>query len=380
MAAPKKNRIKIMHCGDIHLGGIYQGVTPEDSAALRDRLLSGFVCAVNTEISAGADAVLISGDLFDFPAPDAAVLNAVIDLFCSNPTVQFVIAPGECDCDCPLYTSRILPENVSVFTKGAMKRITLKEQKMAIYGWSMNKNARNTCPLAGKEADATPLLKIVLGHCDVTEAMSNYFSVLESDIESFGADVCLFSHQHAYNKAKRVGSSYYLYSGFFDGRNQEETGWGGYNVITATDTDGGWQLSFSRKQFTSHRYMSLSLNVDKARSVGEIIARCEKLITDKKVDNSTTLYLTFTGNVRPDVIIPKTLEGIAERTYSLQITDETLPLFEYDYLMADKTVPGEVFRRLRTDMESDSKSKRIMAAAVFRSVMVALEGKDINNA
>ena len=381
MAATKSNKIKIMHCGDIHLGGIYAGVSPEDSARLRERLLSGFISAVEAEISAGANAVLISGDLFDFPSPDVSVVNAIVNLFSSHPSVQFVIAPGECDCDCPLYFSKILPENASVFTKGAMKRITLKEQKLAIWGWSMTKNARNTCPLAGKTADNTPLLKIVLGHCDVTEAMSSYFSVLESDISAFGADLCLFSHQHSYGKVKRAGDTPYVYSGFFDGRNQEETGYGGYNVITATDGgEAGWQLSFSRKQFTSHRYVSLTVNVDKTRSVEEALERCDKLISDKKVDKACTLYLTFTGNVRPEVIIPNALPKISEKTFSLNIVNETLPLFECDYLMADKTVPGEIFRKLRQDMESDSKSKRMMAASVFRTIMIALEGKDINNA
>ena len=84
--------------------------------------------------------------------------------------------------------------------------------------------------------------------------------------------------------------------------------------------------------------------------------------------------------MRPEVIIPNALPKISEKTFSLNIVNETLPLFECDYLMADKTVPGEIFRKLRQDMESDSKSKRMMAASVFRTIMIALEGKDINNA
>ena len=110
MAATKSNKIKIMHCGDIHLGGIYAGVSPEDSARLRERLLSGFISAVEAEISAGADAVLISGDLFDFPSPDVSVVNAIVNLFSSHPSVQFVIAPANATATAPCIFQRFFPK------------------------------------------------------------------------------------------------------------------------------------------------------------------------------------------------------------------------------------------------------------------------------
>ena len=375
----EKTQLRIMHCGDIHLGGIYSSMSAEQSAFCRRRLLDGFCKCVQSEIKDGVSVVLISGDLFDNYAPDTSVVSAVIKLFSENPETSFVIAPGECDCNCSLFSSHVLPKNVFVFTSASLKRITISKKNVAVYGWSMKK-AHKTYPLAGRVSDSTPCLKLVVGHCDADAEMSNYFSVLKEDIETFGAHYCAFSHQHYYKGVKTAGNCLYSSSGFFEGRNFDEPGFGGYIILQAENTDGKWNVTPFYKNFKEHRYEKIKINVDGCVSASEVISRAVSEISSRKYGENTTLQITFAGNVAPTVIIPQKPDELVSLLFSVKIVNETLPLFDCGEILQDKTVLGSVFRRFYPQMNSQNKNKQISAAASFRTAYLALTGGDIKDA
>ncbi|MDY3845657.1 MAG: metallophosphoesterase [Eubacteriales bacterium] len=381
------NKIKIMQLGDVHLGGAYRSL-PEDLASVcRSALLCGFVNAVTAEIKNGVSVVLITGDLFDSDSPDQKTADAVRELFFKNPDVVFFIAPGESDFGCPLWQSGLLPDNVTVFTSSSPKRIVLSEKKLEIYGWSAKKKAKSNQPLSDRKAQKSELPKIVMGHCDINNPIGSSFSVTAEDMKDFGADFYAFSHNHKSAGIKHGDGYSYSFSGFFDGRGFDETGWGSYILITVdrTESDGesktsDYTLTARRKETKIHRYESITVNADGAKSTAEAENKILDVLTTKKFDTHTSVRAIITGSVSPDVIITKHPTYIHPPLFSIVCVNETAPTFECDDLKNDKSILGEVFRKFLGDMTSRNRAKRTEAASAFRAAYMALTGKDINNA
>ena len=423
------NKVRIMQTGDILLGGAYRSL-PEDLASVcRSALLFGFVNSVSEEIKTGVSVVLISGNLFDSSSPDPETVDAVIRLFSENPDVDFFITPGERDFDCPLWESGLLPDNVTVFLSSSVRRVVLQKKRLEIYGFGVKKKAKSNQPLADRKVHPSTLPKIVTGHCELNNPISSYFSVTEEEMKGFGADFYAFSHEsRPYSITRKDGYSY-AYTGFFDGRGFDQTGSGGYILITveegrhpsesaktingiksihrisamntmntaitsntekvesdentantATTPNTVNTITAKRRETKIHRYESITVNAQGAKTTLDAETQILDALRTKKFDMRTSVRAVITGAVSPEVTITKRPAYIHPSLFSLECVNETTPTFDCDNLKEDKSILGEVFRKFYPDMNSKSRSKRIDAARAFRAAYMALTGKDINNA
>lgn len=126
--------MKLIHIADIHLDSSFSSQLPKEEARLRrQELLQSFSRALEYGEKEKVSAMLISGDLFDTPAPSSETLEAVLDLFRRHPSLSFFYLRGNHDTENVFKaTTGSLPENLYFFGKSwTGYRLT---KKIVIYG------------------------------------------------------------------------------------------------------------------------------------------------------------------------------------------------------------------------------------------------------
>ena len=110
--------MKIIHTADLHLDSrMKTNLTNEQALLRRSELLESFRRMVNYAADNGAEAVLISGDMFDRPVSKVIGMakNLVMDVIIKNPDISFYYLKGNHDeGDLSLEFDR-LPDNLYFF-------------------------------------------------------------------------------------------------------------------------------------------------------------------------------------------------------------------------------------------------------------------------
>ena len=112
--------MKIIHTADLHLDSrMKTNLTGEQATLRRSELLESFRRMVSYAAENGAEAVLISGDMFDRPVSKVIGMakNLVMDVIIKNPDISFYYLKGNHDeGDLSLEFDR-LPDNLYFFDK-----------------------------------------------------------------------------------------------------------------------------------------------------------------------------------------------------------------------------------------------------------------------
>ena len=88
--------IKLIHTADLHLGSPIAGLPEEVASELREELFTTLAKICELAESERADAILISGDLFDEPSPSRSVADRTFALL-GRAGVPVFISPGNHD-------------------------------------------------------------------------------------------------------------------------------------------------------------------------------------------------------------------------------------------------------------------------------------------
>lgn len=373
-----KDKIRIIHMGDLHLDSPFSSLPLEKSEIRRRELRATFTSIIYYAKEVGADIVMISGDLFDDGYASAETAQLLCDQFLSLPDCRFVIAPGNHDpyTRGSIYASGKLPKNVCVFRSEGLSRFVFDDINTAVYGWAFNAQSLAASPLAGKVADDDGRLHLICGHCDLTSPISRYCPVTVGDVRDFGAHYAGFSHIHKTPEVHKDGKTLWSYSGFVEGRSFDECGYGGFNLIEA-ETCGDFTVTVKRKNVARRRYEWDELDVGGCTDLAGIAARIDAHIREKKYGEDTLLRMTLTGAVSPEAESPVRLESAVRGLFSLEIDDRTSPTFDAGVLENDMTIRGELYRELLPLLQSGSAKERATAAAALKLGLAALEGRNI---
>ena len=136
-------------------------------------------------------------------------------------------------------------------------------------------------------------------------------------------------------------------------------------------------VNWSFRPFSHCRYESEILNVSGARSQDELYRAIADMIAAKKYDKETALRVTLEGATaafESDIdALEKSLDGL----FYIDIRDNTLPIYDSEYLEKDMTLRGELYRTLLPQMSQGTPSERRIAATALRLGLAALSGADI---
>ena len=378
MGKTYKEKIKILHMGDLHLDSPFSSLGVDKSEIRRREFRATFTSILYYAREAAVDLVLISGDLFDDGYATAETVELLCKEFAGMPDCRFVIAPGNHDpyTRGSLYAAKKLPKNVYVFSDSILSRFVFEDLNTEVYGWAFCGDSLLQSPLAGRTADDNGRLHLVCGHCDLSSPLSKYAPVTRADVVGFGAHYNGFSHIHKTPEVFREKNVVWSYSGVVEGRSFDECGQGGVNLIEA-ETSGDFALTVRRISTARRWYAAENIDVTGAQTLSDVAAAIDKTVKEKKYDDKTLLRVTLTGAVSPTMENLSRLEGAVRGLFSLEIRDETAPTYDGGLLEKDMTMRGELYRALLPSLTSGDPQTRATAAEALKLGLAALEGRNL---
>ena len=375
-------RLKILHCSDLHLDTPYVGLAPDKSDERRGALRQTFRRLMDYVRNAGIKYVLMSGDIFDIKHATGATAELFIREIRNTPETVFVIAPGRSDClnTNPIYQSGRLPGNCYVFDSESLSRFDFAEDKVTVYGWGFRDQSITENPLYDKHVDDVSKINIVCGYADVDgEVASECCPISTQDIISFGADYYAFGSRHEGSDFVTVGASMYAYAGSIEATGFEEPGMGGAKLISIKYNNGEVSILPDTRTFGQVRFEREVMDITGVNNNNEIMNIVSRMVHEKKYGAETALILELRGYIDPRFDVPKNLSSDNFGLYSFEIEDKTLPLYGTEYLRRDMSVSGDVFRQFLPILENGTEEEQLLAARAFREALAALENRDINS-
>ena len=376
-----RKKIKILHCGDIHLDAPFVGLTGEKADERRRELRNTFSRMMEFVRERKIDYVIIAGDLFETKYATNMTAEILIREFRNCMDTTFIIAPGKNDCydNNPLYLSGRLPDNCYVFSSDTLGRFDFDNDKIRFYGWAFKGEEITASPIFDKHVDDSSLINIVCGYADLDgEVGSTNCPISSQDMNRFGADYYAFGSRHQKTDFAKKGGSMYSYCGSLECTGFDNPFIGGVKFLNIDYADGelsmdGKHITFGRLQFVNE-----TIDITGVNTNNEVTNRISQLISQKKYGAETALRIVLTGDIDPRFVVPKHLECDAFGLYFFDMVDKTLPLYGTEHFKRDMSIAGEIFRRMYPMLTSENESDRLTAARAFRVGLAALENREID--
>lgn len=293
--------MRIIHASDIHLDMPLSSLPPEKASLRREERRKSFSSIIDYTLQASADALIISGDLFDSSSPSEGTLR-----FCSEELkrleIPVFIALGNHDYGInPSY----FPGNVCVFPAD------FKAFDCGAFTVSGASFSREECtvPLAPPEDDGK--IHILAVHGDLNPS-SPYNPMDKDALAILGYDYVALGHVHTYNRYKNI-----IYPGCHDGGGFDETGEKGFVRcdITKSSLDAAFIPSSSRI------YESIAFDISSFTSSSGIVDALSAQLRGGIYDISLSGIRSpsFTPN------ISFIRDGLAPYAFYLKVTDKSKP-------------------------------------------------------
>lgn len=375
--------IKIMHLADAHLDSPFTLENPSQAVQRRTELRGTFTSAMLAVRTEKVQVLLIAGDLFENKFATTQTADLLVKEFAACPDCKIFIAPGNHDyiSENSLYRKTVFPENVHIFDSGKVEKVSIDSLGVDVYGYAFTSPYLETNPAAGIVPDDGSRINILLAHGDLLSPISHYCPITEKDIESSGFDYIALGHVHNGTPIGKAGKTRFAYSGCIEGRDYGECGYKGV-IIGEIDKSGEEaKCALHHMRTSQRRYEVAELNLTGCADGDEVFSRINRLLVESGYGEDTLLRLVLGGDVSPDLVISASVISarFADRLYSLDTVDKTVPLFDYEKLRDDPTVKGAFFSKLYPVLTGGTPEKRRCAALALRYGLSALSGNDIDD-
>lgn len=370
--------IKILHTGDVHLDAPFSGLSPDEASLRRRDSRAVFTSMMTYARTENVDLILIAGDLFDSAFVTRDTLSFISAEF-EKVRVPVFISPGNHDpyTDDSVWARVAFPENVRVFDSCVLQHHSLDNLGVDVYGYAFTSKSLRQSPVTGTVADPSKINLLCI-HADMASMSSAYAPLSRPMLESFGADYAALGHIH--NPTGYMGDAgkcVYAYCGCPEGRSFDECGEKSALVVEIDKLGDEPKVTIRPKKFSQRRYEIVTVDVHGASSMSDIIRMTESVLGDG--DPYLSARVRLTGSVDPSLVISKSaLISAFPNIFSMEIADETLPLWDSDSMENDMTVRGEFYRMIKPKLESADEHERNVAIRALRYVCAAMQGENIS--
>ncbi len=379
--------IKFIHAADLHLDSPFVMEDAEKAAQRRNELRATFTRLVGEAKKFGADFVLIAGDLFDRRYVTKNTLDLAVSLFASFPECRFVISPGNHDfySSDSVWEKTDFPDNVFVFKSEKIEKLTFenvgeKNETVNIFGYAFTSQSFEYSPLSGEGdlCNESEGINILCAHADIYSRASANCPITIEQIGKSGFDYVALGHVHNGGELLRENGTWYGYSGSLEGQSFHDCGERGAFFVRMGKENGKTVCESEFVPLAARVYAIEKLNVTGVSDSGEMIEKIAELSSKFSYDERTLLRLVLTGDVSPSASIsPESIRALFPDLFFVEVRDETLPLFDCDYLMSDLTIKGAFFRELLPKLRSDDERERTVASKALRYGLAALSGGEV---
>ncbi len=340
--------IKIVHTGDFHIGTSLSHLGTSLAKMRGDEIRQSLVRVADFCMENEADALIITGDLFDNPKPTKADSEFVRNTLSSLSPLNVYIICGNHDYMCPespFSKENYFSDNVHIFP--------CYEASFDIPGtdvvlWGKSYSEASISPSFDNCVFDESKTNILLLHGDMVAGSS--FNIISKETLSV-LPVCYaaFGHIHA-GEIFNIGNVKCAYCGTPEGHSFKDNNTTG--IICAEISDGETKLT--QVDFSLRKYRTLDFDIT-GKTEEEIISGI-KALTNREDFFSFTLTGEYPESASPDVPYIKNI--LSESLHYIDITDDSFPGYDLDSIEKEESLRGAFLRELREITSSEEEFVR----------------------
>lgn len=372
--------IKFLHCADLHLDSPLSGLDLQRSEVRRNEIRAAFTSMTMYVRMNHVDFLIISGDFFESGYVTKETCALILREFEAIPDCRIIIAPGNHDpyTSQSFYRRTKFPPNVYVFSDSSLTSFDFPDKNTTVYGYAFCDSRLESCPFADAQPENPERINILVAHGMLGTSTSDSCPIPFEVLKNCRFDYVALGHIHEFTEIRKIGESYFCYSGCLEGRGFDECGPKGAVIGAAEKKNSKLEFGGKFVRFSKRCYEIEKLDISGAETNTDVVEKIASLIGEKHYSEETALRVILTGRVSGDLMLaPKYIEEQFPRLFLLEIKNETLPLLDSEKLKSDPTVRGAFYRALLPMLESDDPEERELASSALMYGLSALSGGDI---
>ncbi|WP_044973477.1 DNA repair exonuclease [Ruminococcus sp. HUN007] len=349
------DRIKILHCADLHIGAELSFLNNK-AASRQAEILNTFKKITRICSGQGIELLIIAGDLFDSNHIDSAALTEVKNALAAIPDTTVVITAGNHDyfaIDSP-FSDDNWSQNVHIIFK-KYTVLEFPEKNLRVCGSSFLGSYQEGCGKDIKAPDDS-MINILVYHGELVkdEKSGRYNPISVKDIENSGFDYVALGHYHSATPVLKAGMTSYSYSGTPEGNGFDESGKKG--VYAGYVYKHRAELAFV--ETSCRTYENVSVDISSLTTNSKIISRIHDVLKEKYGENyAENLYrISLTGKI-PDGFVPASAQictELSETLYYVRVYNKTRPDIDINILAADFSLKGIFVKKMLEKISSCS--------------------------
>ena len=361
---------KFIHAADVHLDSPLDQLRKLDSTTasqLQQACRRSLERIIETAIQHRVSAVLIAGDLFDWPVKDASAGLWVDSQFkrLQRESIPVVLIRGNHDAQSNARKVVHWSEGVHSFGSSSAETLILDSCGLAIHGQSFEARAETNDLASGYPNPVSGYFNIGMLHTSLAGSSAHdvYAPTTVSFLESKGYDYWALGHIHQ-RSARSLSSRCYIgFSGNTQGRHIRESGPRGFNLVHLSNGQ------LDRVEFIasdSLRWHEVDLDLSQLALLGEIedmlpesisplveAAEDRMLAIRLRLTGSTSLHRELTMIHTVDKLVDTLSARLAELgpVWLEKIKVSTQPSSNLD--MADLDLPLRYLQQITDELQHD---------------------------
>lgn len=376
-----RDRIRFLHCADIHLDAPFGGRSCREYAEMRrEDVWKTFESAIGLAEEEQVDFILICGDLYEHDYTSKHTIQKLGSLL-GRLSVPVVILPGNHD---PYvanswYKAWRWPGNV-VILNPERPSVMFESLDTFIHGVGFSAFRQDTPDLSsvpGPDGDHFNIF-MLHGTLDMHFSRSPFNPVSTADLAGLGYDYYALGHFH--NRKTDFSLSNAANPGSPEPFGFDETGDHGVLLVNLERVGSGRKaLDIREIDLAQKRYVWLSMDMTGISSFEEAGARLGELLG--RLDRGRDLPRVVLTGRTPLAVDCEALKRPWLRDFPwLQILDETRACYDYEAISGEQSLKGaytrEVLRRLEAcEKNGDREQAAVLSAALDLGIEALERGR-----
>ena len=371
------NKVKVLHCADLHFDTPFKELSKEVSDTSKNELLEVFKNIIDLAIDENIEVLLIAGDVFDNLTVNKNTLFFISDQIRRIKNIKVFISPGNHDPynEKSFYNMINWPENVYIF-KGDMEFKEVKELNLIVWGAGFRNNYENETLLRGVSVDSDKInIMILHGEIASTNSKNEYNPIYINDIYNSNIDYIALGHRHKFSGILKEGMTTYAYSGCPQGRGFDESGEKG--VIIGEVYRGGTDLRFF--PVCKRKYVTKEINITGTNSYDEVIFKILSDLSNEEI-NKNFYKIILKGELKEHFNLKENLliEKLKNKFYYIKIINDTSIEINLEELSKDYSIKGKFIAKILEKLKDASDDDKEILKLALKIGIQCLSEDEVN--
>lgn len=371
------NKVKVLHCADLHFDTPFKELSKEISDTSKNELLEVFKNIIDLAIDENIEVLLIAGDVFDNLTVNKNTLFFISDQIRRIKNIKVFISPGNHDPynEKSFYSMINWPENVYIF-KGDMEFKEVKELNLIVWGAGFRKNYENETLLRGVNVD-NDKINIMLLHGEIasTNSKNEYNPIYINDIYKSNIDYIALGHKHKFSGILKEGITTYAYSGCPQGRGFDEEGEKG--VIIGEVYKSGTNLEFF--PVYKRKYVTKEIDITGTNNYDEVVFKVLSDLSDEEIYKNF-YKIILKGELKEHFKLRENLliEKLKNKFYYIKIINQTSIEVNLEELSRDYSIKGKFISKILEKLKDASDDDKEILKLALKIGIQCLSEDEVN--